>query len=179
MTNVHAFIFNSGNGFNVQCLTFSVAFSVLLADRRWWKVMAQETRKQHQRCSTAVERFTTGAGERTSIKYEATNWGQQNATRNTDRKNGRYFNLHDLGSGERPTTLQLSQLLGGLTNITWENSRLFVLSPLVSSRNDVWETSKEIPYWWRVTTQISVVLLIGSAARGICFNQSEVLPRSG
>ena len=50
-----------------------VTFSVLLADRRWWKVMAQETRKQHERCSAAVERFTTGAGERTSIQYEATN----------------------------------------------------------------------------------------------------------
>ena len=115
MTNFHAFIFNSRNGFNVQCLTFSVTFSVLLADRRWWKVMAQETWKQHQRCSTAVERFTTGAGERTSIQYEATNWGQQDATRNTDCKNGRYFNVDDLGSGERPTTLQLPQLLGGLT----------------------------------------------------------------
>ena len=28
-------------------------------------------------------------------------------------------------------------------------------------RNDVWETSEEIPYWWRVTTQIWVALLIG------------------
>ena len=27
--------------------------------------------------------------------------------------------------------------------------------------NDVWVTSSDIPYWWRVTTQISVVLLIG------------------
>ena len=152
-----------------------VTFFVLLADRRWWKVMAQKTRKQHQRCSTAVERFTTGAGERTSIQYETTNWGQQDATRNTDRKNGRYFNLDDLGSRERPTTLQLSQLLGGLT---WENSRLFATLPLVSRSNDVWETSGEIPYWWRFTTQISVVL-IGCAAREICFNQLEALPRSG
>ena len=156
-----------------------VSFSVLLADRRWWKIMAQETRKQHQRCSTAVERFTTGAGERTSIQYEATNWGQQDATGNTDGKNGRYFNVHDLGSRERPTTLQLSQLLGGLTNIVRENSRLFATPPLVSPRNDVWETSAEIPYWWRFTTQILVVLLIGCAPREICFNQSAALPRSG
>ena len=34
---------------------------------------------------------------------------------------------------------------------------------IVSPRNDVWETSAEIPYWWRVTTQIWLVLLIGSA----------------
>ena len=31
-------------------------------------------------------------------------------------------------------------------------------------RNDVWETSAEIPYWWRITTQVWVVLLIGRAA---------------
>ena len=28
---------------------------------------------------------------------------------------------------------------------------------LVSPPNDVWETSAEIPYWWRITTQIWVV----------------------
>ena len=37
--------------------------------------------------------------------------------------------------------------------IAWENRD-------VSPRNDVWEASAEIPYWWHVTTQISVVLLI-------------------
>ena len=45
--------------------------------------------------------------------------------------------------------------------------------------NDIWETSAEIPFWWRVTTQIWVVLLIGRAAWEIWFNQSEALPRSG
>ena len=35
-----------------------------------------------------------------------------------------------------------------------------------------------IPYWWCVTTLIWVVLLIGLATKEICFNQSEVLPRS-
>ena len=30
-------------------------------------------------------------------------------------------------------------------------------------RNDIWETSAEIPYWWHVTTEIWVVLLIGRA----------------
>ena len=28
-------------------------------------------------------------------------------------------------------------------------------------QNDIWETTVEIPYWWHVTTQIWVVLLIG------------------
>ena len=30
----------------------------------------------------------------------------------------------------------------------------------VSPRNDVWGTTGEIPYWWRVTTQIRIVFLI-------------------
>ena len=33
---------------------------------------------------------------------------------------------------------------------------------LVSPRNDAWETSAEIPYWQRVTSNIWVVLLIES-----------------
>ena len=64
-------------------------------------------------------------------------------------------------------------------SIAWENSRHLTTLPLVSPRNDVWETSAEIPYWWRVTTQIWVVLLIGRAAWEIWFNQSEALSRSG
>ena len=43
---------------------------------------------------------------------------------------------------------------------------------------DVWETSAKIPCWWRVTSQIWVVFLIGRAAQEICFNQSETLPRT-
>ena len=39
--------------------------------------------------------------------------------------------------------------------------------------------SAEIPYWWRITTKIWVVLLIGRAAWEICFNQSKARPRSG
>ena len=34
-----------------------------------------------------------------------------------------------------------------------ENSRHFATPQLVSTQNVVWETSAEIPYWWRVTTQ--------------------------
>ena len=39
-----------------------------------------------------------------------------------------------------------------------ENSRHLATLPLVSPPNDVWETSAEIPYWWRVTTQIWLVV---------------------
>ena len=39
----------------------------------------------------------------------------------------------------------------------WENSWHLATLPLVSPPNDVWETYAEIPYWWRVTTQIWVV----------------------
>ena len=43
-----------------------------------------------------------------------------------------------------------------------ENSQHFTTPSLVSPRNEVWEgTTAEIPYWWPVTTQIWVVLLIG------------------
>ena len=35
---------------------------------------------------------------------------------------------------------------------------------LVSPRNDVWGTFSEILYWWRVTMQFWVVLLIGCAS---------------
>ena len=62
--------------------------------------------------------------------------------------------------------------------VAWENSQHFETLPLVSPPNDVWETNAEIPYWWRVTTQIWVVPLIGRAAWKIWFNQSEALPRS-
>ena len=42
--------------------------------------------------------------------------------------------------------------------LAWENSRHLATLPLVSPPNDVWEKSAEIPYWWRVTIQIWVVL---------------------
>ena len=42
----------------------------------------------------------------------------------------------------------------------WENSRHFTTPLLGSLRNDVWEKSAEIPYLWRVTTQIWEVRLI-------------------
>ena len=45
--------------------------------------------------------------------------------------------------------------------IAGENSHHFAAPAMVYPWNDVWETSAETPYWWRVTTQIWVVLLIG------------------
>ena len=42
------------------------------------------------------------------------------------------------------------------SNISALYCRHFATLPLVSPRNDAWETSAEIPYWWRVTTQIKV-----------------------
>ena len=50
--------------------------------------------------------------------------------------------------------------------------------PLFPLKNDIWEMSTEIPYWWRVTTQIWVVLLIGWSKFPMWHNQSEALPRS-
>ena len=47
-----------------------------------------------------------------------------------------------------------------------EKSWYYTTSPLISSRNDLQETSAEIPYWWRVTTQICVVLFIGWKTSG-------------
>ena len=38
-------------------------------------------------------------------------------------------------------------------SLAWENNRHFATPLLVSPRSDVWETSAEIPYWWRVTTR--------------------------
>ena len=60
----------------------------------------------------------------------------------------------------------------------WGNSRHFATSPLVSPRNDVWGTSAEIPYWWRVTTQIWLVLLIGWGKFAPWHDQSEEFPIS-
>ena len=51
--------------------------------------------------------------------------------------------------------------------LTWTNNWHFATQPPLahSLRNDVWGTTAEIPCWWRLSTQIWVVLLIGRAAR--------------
>ena len=45
-----------------------------------------------------------------------------------------------------------------LITLAWEKTRHLATLPLVSPPNDVWETSAEIPYWWRVTSQIWVMM---------------------
>ena len=64
-------------------------------------------------------------------------------------------------------------------HVVWENCLHFATPLLVSSRNDVWETSAGIPYWWPVTTQIWVMLLIGWSKFPSQHDQSEALPRTG
>ena len=56
-----------------------------------------------------------------------------------------------------------SQSESTTVSLAWEKSRHLATLPLVSSPNDNWETSADIPYWSRVTTQIWAVLLIGCA----------------
>ena len=58
-------------------------------------------------------------------------------------------------------------------------SRHLATLPLFSQPNDVWKTSAEISYWWHVSTQIWVVLLIGWNKFPMRHDQSEALPRSG
>ena len=38
--------------------------------------------------------------------------------------------------------------------LAWENSQHFATPSLAFLWNDIWETGTEIPYWWRITTQI-------------------------
>ena len=54
----------------------------------------------------------------------------------------------------------------------------FAAPPLVPAPNDV-ETSAEILYWWLVTTQIWVVLLIGRAVEKITSANHMYLPDLG
>ena len=61
------------------------------------------------------------------------------------------------GFSLRPLPLLFQLLYITVSSLARENTRHIV----VSSWNDIWEMSAEIPYWWGVTTQIWVVLLIG------------------
>ena len=76
-------------------------------------------------------------------------------------------------SKQSPSPLHHTFLLGR-ARFTAQPLSALVL-PLVSPRNDAWETSAEIPYWWRVTTQVRIVILIGRPTREMCFNQLEAL----
>lgn len=57
--------------------------------------------------------------------------------------------------------LKRQRILYKGTLLAWENSPYFATPPLVSRQNDVWGTNKEIPYWWRETSQIRKGLCIG------------------
>ena len=54
-----------------------------------------------------------------------------------------------------------TQIWKKATILYWENSLHLATPSLVSPRIDIGETRAEIPYWWRITAQIWVVLLIG------------------
>lgn len=60
--------------------------------------------------------------------------------------------------------------------IPWENNRHFLKPSLVSTQNDVWATTEEIPDCWRVTYQIWA-LLTGWSKLSPWHNQSEALPK--
>ena len=55
----------------------------------------------------------------------------------------------------------LIQLQIVIKSVAWQKRWHLVGPPLVSPQNDIWETNVEIQYWWRVTSQIWVVLPIG------------------
>ena len=60
----------------------------------------------------------------------------------------------------------------------WMLCNLRKQPPLVFPLNDIWVMTVEISYWWRVTTQIWVVLLIGWSKFPWWHEHSETLPRS-
>ena len=66
-----------------------------------------------------------------------------------------FFNIWDKNSSNTVSFLA--------TCLPWENRQHFVMPSisLVSQQNDIWETGREIPYWWCVTTQICGVIWIG------------------
>ena len=79
---------------------------------------------------------------------------------------------------KRKKWTELHQTFSNAESIAWENSQHFVMPQLVSLWNDVWATSTRIPYWWCVTNQIWIVLLIGQSKFSLQHDQSEALPRS-
>ena len=79
---------------------------------------------------------------------------------------------------KRKKWTELHQTFSNAESIAWENSQHFVMPQLVSLWNDVWATSTRIPYWWCVTNQIWIVLLIGRSKFSLQHDQSEALPRS-
>ena len=79
---------------------------------------------------------------------------------------------------KRKKWTELHQTFSNAESIAWESSQHFVMPQLVSLWNDVWATSTRIPYWWCVTNQIWIVLLIGRSKFSMQNDQSEALPKS-
>ena len=68
-----------------------------------------------------------------------------------------------IDGGLRSTTYNQgsSVCMNGRYFVAWENRKHLATPPVVSSRNDAWKASTEIPYPWHATAHIWVVLLIG------------------
>ena len=77
-----------------------------------------------------------------------------------------FFTPYNIATIPQPQSMATKML-------TWENSQHLAMLLLVSPPNDVWEKSAEIPYWWCLTTQIWVALLIGWIKFPTWHNQSE------
>ena len=87
---------------------------------------------------------------------------------------------------DRPELLPFNSTGGASCWLLWTCSKLSLIETKLwincdatasFPRYNVWTTSKEIPYWWPVTTQIWVVLLFGSIFP-TRHDQSEALPTS-
>ena len=64
--------------------------------------------------------------------------------------------------------------------VTLRKQQHLLIPQLDSPQNDAWEMSAEIPYWWIITPQVWVVLLIGwEFASAIKSEATEALSRSG
>ena len=73
----------------------------------------------------------------------------------------------------KPVTVKNKLLCSG-----WENSRDFITPSLhvASLQFNIWGMSAEIPGWWLVTTQMWVVLLIGSGKFLCCLTNLKHYP---
>ena len=62
--------------------------------------------------------------------------------------------------------------------LAWENSQHFEMPPPFFLENNIWGRSTEIPFWWRITTQIWVVLgHATSLLQPNCLKQSSHIAR--
>ena len=84
-------------------------------------------------------------------------------------------------SAVRHNTVPVSRSTRKYAVMPRKRSRHFAmppLPPLLFPANDVWGSSAEIPYWWRVTTQIWVVFVIGWSELSTTQKHHWALPSS-